>query len=103
MKPPSGGPNTGPSSAGTVSQASAVTSSSFGTVRRMTSRPTGTIIAPPIPWMMRKITKSGSDCASPQSSEPKVKTMMAARNTVREPNRSANQPLAGMNTARLRR
>ena len=49
MKPPSGGPITGPISAGMVSQASAEISSDFGTVRRMTSRPTGTIMAPPMP------------------------------------------------------
>ena len=60
MKPPSGGPITGPISAGMVSQASAEISSAFGTVRRMTSRPTGTIMAPPMPWMMRNRTKSGS-------------------------------------------
>ena len=53
MKPPSGGPITGPIRAGMVSQASAEISSAFGTVRRMTSRPTGTIMAPPMPWMMR--------------------------------------------------
>ena len=61
MKPPSGGPITGPISAGMVSQASAEISSDFGTVRRMTSRPTGTIMAPPMPWTMRNSTKSSSD------------------------------------------
>ena len=59
MKPPSGGPITGPISAGTVSQASAEISSAFGTVRRMTRRPTGTIMAPPMPWTMRNRMKSG--------------------------------------------
>ena len=49
MKPPSGGPITGPIRAGMVSQASAEISSAFGTVRKMTSRPTGTIMAPPMP------------------------------------------------------
>ena len=49
MKPPTGGPITGPISAGTVSQASEPTSSRFGTDFRITSRPTGTIMAPPIP------------------------------------------------------
>jgi len=49
MKPPSGGPSTGPSSAGMVSQASAEMSSAFGMVRKRTSRPTGTIMAPPMP------------------------------------------------------
>ena len=49
MKPPSGGPITGPIKAGMVSQARAEISSDFGTVRRITNRPTGTIIAPPMP------------------------------------------------------
>ena len=99
MKPPSGGPITGPIIAGMVSQASAEMSSDFGTVRRMTSRPTGTIMAPPMPWMMRYSTKSGSDWAKPQAAEPSVNMTMAARNTVRAPNLSATQPLKGMNTA----
>ncbi len=103
MKPPSGGPITGPISAGMVSQASAEMSSDFGTVRRITSRPTGTIIAPPMPWMMRNRTKSGSPCAKPQAAEPSVNTTMAARKTLRAPKRSATQPLNGMNTASDRR
>ena len=53
MKPPSGGPIIGPISAGTTSQASAETSSCFGIMRRITRRPTGTIIAPPMPCTMR--------------------------------------------------
>ncbi len=53
MKPPSGGPSTGPSSAGMVSQASAEIISDLVTLRRITSRPTGTIIAPPRPCTMR--------------------------------------------------
>ena len=99
MKPPSGGPITGPIRAGTVSQASAEMSSAFGTVRRMTRRPTGTIMAPPMPWTMRNRMKSGSPWAKPQAAEPSVNTTMAARNTVRAPNRSAIQPLKGINTA----
>ena len=103
MKPPSGGPSTGPMSAGMVSQASAEISSAFGTLRKMTSRPTGTIMAPPMPWTMRNSTKSKSDSAKPHAAEPTVKTTMAMRNTVRAPNRSAIQPLTGMNTASDRR
>ncbi len=49
MKPPSGGPATGPIRAGMVSQAMALTRSDFSTLRNSTSRPTGTIIAPPSP------------------------------------------------------
>ncbi len=48
MKPPSGGPSTGPIIAGMVSHAIAATSSLFGAERSSTRRPTGTIIAPPI-------------------------------------------------------
>src|SRR5215469_11744272 len=50
MKPPTGGPSIGPINAGTVSHARASTNSDRGTLRRMTRRPTGIIIAPPIPW-----------------------------------------------------
>ena len=39
----------------------------------------------------------------PQAIEPKVKTTIARLNTRRAPNRSAVQPLIGMNTARLSR
>src|SRR3990170_4063056 len=99
MKPPSGGPITGPISAGMVSQASAEISSALGTERKMTRRPTGTIMAPPMPWMMRNRMKSGSDWAKPQAVEPSVSAIMAARNTVRAPKRSATQPLNGMKTA----
>ena len=52
MKPPSSGPITGPIRAGTVSQAMAVTISALATERSRTSRPTGTIMAPPRPCSM---------------------------------------------------
>ncbi len=103
MKPPSGGPITGPISAGMVSQASEEISSFFGTLRRITRRPTGTIIAPPRPCTTRKATNSGRLFDVPHSIEPKVNTAMAAMNTVRAPYLSATQPLIGTNTARLRR
>ena len=103
MKPPTGGPTTGPISAGMVSQAIAATSSCFGTLRSSTRRPTGTIMAPPMPCRMRASTRTPSEFACPQAIEPRVNTTIAARNTVRVPNRSAIQPLAGMNTARLSR
>ena len=78
MKPPSGGPTTGPISAGTVSQARAPTSSDFLTDRRITSRPTGTIIAPPIPWTTRQSTSSPMVSDSPQKIELTVKMTSAA-------------------------
>ena len=37
----------------------------------------------------------------PHRTEPMVKITIAARNTVRQPNRSAIHPLIGTNTARL--
>ena len=81
----------------------ALTRSDFATERSSTSRPTGTIIAPPMPWKMRASTSSGRDWLMPHSTEPRVKTTIAARNTRLAPNRSATQPLIGMNTARLNR
>jgi hypothetical protein len=57
MKPPSGGPITGPINAGIVTQAIAFTSSLLSIERSSTSRPTGVIIAPPMPCRMRAMTK----------------------------------------------
>ncbi len=101
MSPPTGGPITGPINAGTLTNDIARTKSDFGTVRSRTSRPTGTISAPPMPWTMRAATRVGSESAKPQPTDPKVNTTIAALNTRRAPNRSAVQPLIGMNTARL--
>ena len=85
MKPPTGGPSTGPSSAGMVSHAIAATSSCFGAVRSSTRRPTGTIIAPPMPCSTREATRNASVSARPHRIEPTVNTAIAARNTVRVP------------------
>src|ERR1700689_1630618 len=103
MNPPIGGPTTGPSTAGTVRYDIAVTSSDLAMVFSTIRRPTGTIMAPPKPCKMRAATSSGNDCESPQRTEPVVKMIIAARKTVRAPNRSAIQPLIGMKTARLSR
>src|ERR1700710_2011120 len=99
MKPPSGGPITGPMSAGTVTQAIALTSALLSIERSSTSRPTGVIIAPPTPCTMRAITKWVTEEDSAQPTEPTMNTAMARLNTMRAPKRSAVQPLAGMNTA----
>ena len=48
---------------------------------------------------MRATTKSVSEDDTAQPIEPSTNTAIAARNTVRPPNRSAVQPLIGMNTA----
>ncbi len=100
MKPPTGGPITGPMSAGIVTQAMAPTRSRFSMLRTSTSRPTGVIIAPPMPCTMRAATKPSSELAKAQPIEPSMKTKIAAANTRRAPKRSAVQPLAGMKTAR---
>src|SRR6202140_3263539 len=99
MNPPSGGPITGPTSAGTVTQAMAFTSALLSIVRNSTSRPTGVIIAPPMPCKILAITKSVTEEDSAQPIEPTMNTATARENTRRAPKRSAVQPLAGMNTA----
>ena len=103
MRPPTGGPAKGPSSAGMVSQASASTSSDFGMERSRMMRPTGTIMAPPIPCRARDATSQPREDDIPQATEPMVNTAIATRNTSLAPNRSAIQPLIGMNTVRLSR
>ena len=70
MKPPIGGPMIGPTSAGMVSQAMASTSLCLSIERTSTSRPTGVIMAPPMPCTMRAITNPVSDDASAQPIEP---------------------------------
>ncbi len=52
---------------------------------RMSSRPTGVIIAPPIPCMERAITKSRSEPANAHITEPMMKTPIAVRKTRRAP------------------
>src|ERR1700716_455006 len=99
MKPPSGGPITGPISAGTVTQAIALTSALLSIERSSTSRPTGVIIAPPMPCTMRAMTKCVTEEDSAQPIEPIMNTATARLNTMRAPKRSAVHPLAGMNTA----
>ena len=99
MKPPTGGPITGPISAGIVTQAMALTSSRFSMLRTSTSRPTGVIIAPPMPCTMRATTKPSSELAKAQPIDPSMNTKIAAAKTRRAPKRSAVQPLAGMKTA----
>ncbi|MNV66127.1 hypothetical protein D3C71_1588660 [compost metagenome] len=99
MKPPSGGPITGPSSAGMDRKDMAFSRSCLGTVRSRMIRPTGTIIAPAIPWMIRATTSWGRSCESAQAMELSVNRPMAATNTLRAPYRSAAQPLTGTKTA----
>ncbi|MNX65705.1 hypothetical protein D3C86_967730 [compost metagenome] len=85
MKPPSGGPITGPSSAGMDRKDMALSRSCLGTVRSRMIRPTGTIIAPAIPWTMRAITSWGRSWDRAQATELRVKRPIAATNTRRAP------------------
>jgi hypothetical protein len=85
--------------AGTVTHAIAFTSALLSMERNSTRRPTGVIIAPPMPCRMRASTKSVTDDDIAQPIEPTMKTPMAMLNTARAPKRSAVQPLAGIKTA----
>ena len=103
MKPPTGGPSKGPMRAGSVTQTMAFISSRLSTLRTRMRRPTGVIIAPPIPSMMRASTNWLSELDNAQPIDPSMNTPMAARNTVRAPKRSAVQPLTGRKIASERR
>src|SRR6267142_193763 len=59
-------------------------SSSFGTARSSTRRPTGTIIAPPMPCRKRAATNAARVPDTAHNSDPATNTTMALANTVRE-------------------
>ena len=101
MKPPSGGPRMGPTTAGISTQLVAWIRSRFSTLRIRISRPTGIIRAPPMPCRKRAVTRKATLLARLHRIEPSMKVMMAARNTVRAPKRSAMRPDTGMKMARL--
>ena len=77
MKPPSGGPSSGPTSAGSVTQTMALISSRLLTLRTRIRRPTGVIIAPPMPSTMRATTNWLSEPDSAQPIEPSMNTAIA--------------------------
>ena len=54
---------------------------------------------PPIPCSTRVRVNQVRPFADPHRTEAQVKVISAAANTVLDPNRSATQPLTGMNTA----
>ena len=58
---------------------------SFGVSRNTTSRPTGTIIAPPRPWMVREAVKVQRLLLAAHRSEASVNTTMAAAKIRRAP------------------
>ena len=73
----------------------------LGKDRTIVIRPTGSIIAPPMPCRILQATSTWMSRDNPHSSDPSVKTPIAEANTRRVPKRSAIHPLTGMNTARL--
>ncbi len=79
-----------------------MTSCARGKLRSRISRPTGVIMAPPSPCSTRIASSMPKLSAMPHSAEPRVKMPSARAKIRRAPNRSANQPLTGMNTARVR-
>ena len=103
MKPPTGGPITVAMSPGQVMVAMARINWVLGVLRSTTNRPTGTIIAPPIPWKIRARMNWIRPVDMPQKTDAIVKTTMAVPNTVRAPKRSAIQPLIGMKIASVTR
>ena len=100
MTPPRNGPMSGPISAGIVTKFIAMSISERGNVLTSAVRPTGVIMAPPIPWAIRATTSSGTFGARPQASEPNMNSSIASANTRLVPKRSAIHPLIGMKTAR---
>ncbi len=91
----------GATSAGQVMKAVARMRSDFGVTRSTTSRPTGTIMAPPMPCSTRAAKKLQNPFDRPQRAEARVNRPMAEPNTVRAPKRSAAQPLSGMPAASM--
>ena len=77
----------------------ALISSTFAVVRSTISRPTGTIIAPPMPCTTRATVSAGRVGATAQPMEARVNNRMARVKTERAPNLSLSQPLPGMSTA----
>ena len=97
--PPSAGPSSGPTWPGRVTKVIAAMYCSRGTIFITVSRPTGTIIAPPMPCSTRAMTSWSRVLACAQNSEPVVNSTMAVKKIFRTPTLSASQPLAGSITA----
>ena len=73
MKPPTGGPRIGPTTAGISTQLVAWIRSRFSTLRISTSRPTGIISAPPMPSKKRATTRKATLGALAQAMAPSRK------------------------------
>ena len=65
--------------------------------------PTGASIPPAAPCRKRKTTSIVKFCARPHRAEARLKSARASRKIRLVPQRSPNQPDAGMTTARLTR
>ncbi len=98
-QPPRVGPSSGPTSPGNAMKAMIRTNSLRGKARSTTSRPTGSISAPPSACSTRDATSWLKLVDSAQSSEPRENSTMAATKIRRLPKRSAIQPDAGINKA----
>ena len=70
MKPPTGGPTIGPINPGKVTKFITRTRSFRSVERNTTSRPTGDIIAPPMPCRTRARTNSVTELLRPHKSRP---------------------------------
>src|SRR4051794_41980477 len=73
--------------------------SDLAVVRSTTSRPTGTIMAPPTPCRTRVAVSIGRPVAAAQATDARVKIATAVMKTRRAPNRGVNPPPAGISTA----
>lgn len=103
MTPPSSGAITGASSAGHTMYDTIRGRSGLATPDIATSRPTGTIIAPPAPCTTRSATRTPRSDAAAQARDARVNSAIAARKTRRAPKRAVSQPLSGISTASVSR
>jgi len=101
MKPPTVGPTTGATIAGQVIVEMACISRLLSVLRTTIIRPTGTIMAPPSPCSTRAAVKNPIPVDNPQRTDATVNSTSAPPNTLRDPKRSAIQPLTGMKTANV--
>lgn len=102
MKPPSTGPKAGAIRVGTITTVEALARSAGGNARNNIAMPTGVSMPPPTPCSTRKAISWSIVCATPHNPDPTVKAANAKRNVRLVPNRSPNQPLVGIHTAKLR-
>lgn len=98
-QPPRVGPSNGPTSPGSAIKAMIRTKSLRGNARSTTSRPTGSISAPPSACSTREATSWLKLVDNAHNSEPTENSTMAVTKMRRLPKRSAIQPDAGISNA----